>query len=95
MKFRKKPVVIEARKFETNNEAGDVNMNELVEWINENSNKGSHDGTNIYIMTLEGKMTATVGDWIIQGVAGEFYPCKPDIFEKTYAINDIEEFEAK
>lgn len=38
----------------------------------------------IYIETLEGVMTATEGDWIIKGVNGEFYPCKPDIFEKTY-----------
>ena len=36
------------------------------------------------IKTLEGEMTANVGDWIIKGVAGELYPCKPDIFEKTY-----------
>lgn len=36
------------------------------------------------ILTLEGKMTADVGDWIIRGVKGEFYPCKPDIFEATY-----------
>ncbi len=38
----------------------------------------------ITINTLEGKMTASEGDWIIKGVNGEFYPCKPDIFEKTY-----------
>ena len=37
-----------------------------------------------HINTLEGRMTAQVGDWIIKGVAGEFYPCKPDIFEATY-----------
>ena len=42
------------------------------------------NGSAIEIPTLEGTMTATVGDWIIKGVAGEFYPCKPDIFEKTY-----------
>lgn len=39
---------------------------------------------NIYISTLEGIMMASVGDWIIKGIKGEFYPCKPDIFEKTY-----------
>ena len=45
---------------------------------------------NLIIRTLEGDMRATYGDYIIQGVAGEFYPCKPDIFHKTYeeATND-------
>lgn len=45
---------------------------------------------NLLIRTLEGDMRATYGDYIIQGVAGEFYPCKPDIFQKTYeeANND-------
>lgn len=56
MKFRKKPVVIEAYKTDVE----------------------------ITIETLEGKMTASPGDWIITGVNGEQYPCKPDIFEKTY-----------
>lgn len=39
---------------------------------------------NFYIPTLEGDMHVTQGDWIIRGVQGEFYPCKPDIFEATY-----------
>ena len=42
------------------------------------------DPPTIFIQTLEGKMRADRGDWIIKGVNGEFYPCKPDIFEKTY-----------
>jgi hypothetical protein len=42
-----------------------------------------------YVDTLEGRMSLTEGDWVIQGVNGEFYPCKPDIFEKTYErVND-------
>lgn len=93
--FKKKPVVIEARQFETNNEAGDKNMNDLVAWMNESGlpdryprsvdpNIARHDSTDIYIKTLEGEHKATVGDWIIKGVKGEFYPCKPDIFEATY-----------
>jgi hypothetical protein len=82
--FRKKPVVIEARQFETNNEAGDKNMNELVEWIRKHYGSAYHDGTDIFIQTLEGEHKATVKDWIIRGVKGEFYPCKPDIFEETY-----------
>ena len=84
MKFRKRPVVIEAIQFETNNEVGDVNMNHVVGWINRNGAKSRHDGTDIYIETLEGEMRASCGDWIIKGVKGEFYPCKPDIFEATY-----------
>src|SRR5258708_3640025 len=42
----------------------------------------------VLIPTLEGTMTAIAGDWIIRGVAGEFYPCKPAIFEKTYESAD-------
>lgn len=88
-KFRKKPVIIEAIKFETDNEAGDINMNEIIDWINQGKNeneryKAWHDGTNIHIETLEGTMRADCFDWIIKGVKGEFYPCKPDIFEETY-----------
>ena len=80
-KFRKKPVVIEARQFETNNEADDKNMNNLVSWIGEGAR---HDGTDIYIQTLEGEMRAECGSWIIQGVKGEFYPCDGEIFADTY-----------
>jgi hypothetical protein len=87
MKFRKKPVEIEARKFRTNNEPyEDKNMDEIVGWIINNGGKARHDGTDIYIETLEGEMRAIVGDYIIQGVKGEFYPCKPDIFEETYEL---------
>jgi hypothetical protein len=45
-----------------------------------------HNGTNIFVNTLEGEMRAEVKDWIIQGVSGEFYPCKPEIFEQTYEL---------
>lgn len=92
MKFRKKPVVIDAMQFVTNNEPGDVNMNAIVAWINhgktEDDGLAWHNGTDIHIPTLEGIMTANVKDWIICGVKGEFYPVKPDIFEATYeAVN--------
>jgi hypothetical protein len=87
-KFRKKPVVIEAVQFKTNNESDDKNMNEIVIWINQgkkiNEKHAWHNGTYIVIETLEGDHIADVGDWIIKGVKGEFYPCKPDIFEQTY-----------
>lgn len=81
MQFRKKPVVIEARRFETNNAPDDSHMDALVAWINNSPPRdyprlvgpiASHDGTHIHIRTLEGEMHADVGDWIIQGVKGEF-----------------------
>lgn len=76
MKFRKKPVVIEAVQW-----TGE-NLFELIEW----GLTGSYMGVpkELIISTLEGPHLARVGDWIIRGVNGEFYPCKPDIFEKTY-----------
>lgn len=83
-KFRKKPVVIDAVQFKTNNEADNANMNAVVDWINRGGGRAMHDNTDIYIATLEGEMRAEVGDWIIKGVKGEFYPCKPDIFTLTY-----------
>jgi hypothetical protein len=89
VKFRKKPVVIDAIRFVTNNESDNKNMNDIVIWINQG--KGAqeqghawHNGTDIFIHTLEGWHTANCGDWIIRGVKGEHYPCKPDIFEMTY-----------
>ncbi len=88
MKYRKIPVEIEARHFETNNEVGSPNMDALVNWINQGKEIGDrhawHNSTSIYIQTLEGFHEAQVGDWIIKEVEGEFYPCKPDIFEMTY-----------
>lgn len=82
-KFRKKPVVIEARRFEANEIHEQF---EVADWCN-GKLRGtmlSADLRVIQINTLEGEMDAYVGDWIIKGVKGEFYPCKPDIFEMTY-----------
>lgn len=92
-KYRKKPVIVEARKFETNNEADSLNINTLVLWMNQGSPimRAWHNGTDIYIETMEGQLKASVGDWIIRGVNGEFYSCKPDIFEKTYEPVDSQE----
>lgn len=86
--YRKKPIIIQAVKFETNNEPDDKNMNEICKIINQGSDlpAASHNGTSIFINTLEGVMRAEVGDYIIKGIKGEFYPCKPDIFEQTYEI---------
>ena len=80
MKFRKLPVVIEAIQFVGTFE----NINQLQAFLT--PGKWSYNGIDavIIIDTLEGLMTASVGDWIIKGVKGEFYPCKPDIFEATY-----------
>lgn len=87
-KYRKKPVVIEAMQFTNNSQPDDKNMNEICKWINQgiaaDARHAWHNGTNIFIQTLEGQMLANCGDYIIKGVKGEFYPCKPDIFEQTY-----------
>ncbi len=77
MKYRKKPIVIEAVQWNGNN------MDEL-NTFNECSDAFGFYANKITIETLEGVMTASIGDWIIKGVKGEFYPCKPDIFEATY-----------
>ena len=91
MKFRKRPVVIDAVQW-----AGD-NLFDVIEFtdgkpdINGNfagmmweqyCQLVERDGLKIF--TLEGEMNASIGDWIIRGVKGEFYPCKPDIFAATY-----------
>jgi hypothetical protein len=80
-KFRKKPVEIEARQL-LNDNAGEIAL-----WcfgtVRGGPKGGSRGGT-VLIETLEGVMTAQPGDWVIEGVHGEFYPCKPDIFDATY-----------
>lgn len=81
MKFRKKPVVIEAEQLTGGTQA------RVAMWCH---GIPTPDGK-IVIATLEGAMTCDVGDWIIRGVKGEFYPCKPDIFAATYEPVDTEE----
>lgn len=81
-KYRKKPVVIEAVQWKYGK--GDIELrNFLTEWIGD---AFLTDGEYWYpgIKTLEGDMRVNPGDYIIKGVKGEFYPCKPDIFEATY-----------
>lgn len=82
IKFRKKPVVIEAMRWNEGLLWGKYECMTPEHWIPE---KDFHvaDGI-LYIHTLEGNMEASPGDWVIKGVKGEFYPCKPDIFEQTY-----------
>jgi hypothetical protein len=91
--FRKKPVVIEAMRYDA------TTYTAVQDWMaRHGTTPGMGSQTRNYspeypegwdyptleIPTLEGTMTASVGDWIIKGVKGEFYPCKPDIFEATY-----------
>ncbi len=84
MKFRKKPIEIEA--FQWLLKGNFINWKSLPKWLTEAYEKGDifvlTDG--IEIKTLEGWYKANIGDWIIQGIKGEIYPCKPDIFEMTY-----------
>lgn len=86
MKFRKKPVVVEAVQYPCDHVAlkkcncADINkLRGAFGPIAGCSNCGKH-----YIETLEGNMSVSDGDWIITGVNGEHYPCKPEIFENTY-----------
>lgn len=79
--YRKKPVVIEAIRWDGLNFAEVINFlgNDLASTADEMIGDGE-----MYIATLEGRMHASHGDYIIRGVNGEHYACKPDIFEKTY-----------
>lgn len=80
MKFRKKPVVIEAIQF-----TGDAgNVSECFAFCQPLYMETYRCNDTLTIPTLEGKMICSKGDWIIKGINGEFYPCKPDVFEKTY-----------
>ena len=78
--FVKKPITIQAIKWTA------YNFDEIKQFVGEDNLDlfGSHTNPDLVIHTLEGDHHALVGDWIIQGVRGEFYPCKPDIFEQTY-----------
>lgn len=76
-KYRKRPIVIEAVQWTGNN------INLIDEFIGSMKGYQYKNGV-LYIKSLEGKMKASIGDYIIKGVNGEFYPCKPDIFKKTY-----------
>lgn len=83
MKYRKKPVIIEAIQFEDNSDRI-IEIHEFMGGDTIRVNYEDKDNPYLKIETLEGIMKASVGDYIIKGVNVEFYPCKPDIFEKTY-----------
>lgn len=95
-KYRKKPIVIEAFQM---TEDKRYDNSDWPNWLNEAWNKEPKEegclfcvdndgmigpGKNLCITTLEGALAVTFGDYIIQGVQGELYPCKPDIFEESY-----------
>jgi hypothetical protein len=80
-KYRKKPVEVEAVQLTP------LNLEEVERFVG--GDVGT-DGGEVVIATLEGAMRASIGDFIIRGVKGEFYPCKPDIFEQTYEPSDDE-----
>jgi len=81
MLYRKKPIVVEAWQL--------TEYAEFPDWILERDDirvkvTGQVRRISMLIPTLEGEMTACIGDWIIKGISGELYPCKPDIFAATY-----------
>ena len=84
MKFRKKPVTIEAMQLT------EGNFSEVFNWVHKGHPPEMNAiifrdlGSVVGIRTLEGVLWCSIGDWVIKGVLGEFYPCKPDIFELTY-----------
>lgn len=86
MKYRKKPVVIEAFKYDGDLIDKDGNYY-VPQWAEEAYKNGVlfYAGeAELFVKTLEGVHHVSVGDYVIRGVAGELYPCKPDIFEQTY-----------
>jgi hypothetical protein len=90
VKYRKKPVVIEAMLWDGNNDQ------DLLDWAEANGVWGDDfkidtDKKQVIILTLGGYITASKGDYVIKGVKGEFYPCKPDIFLETYeCVSDLQ-----
>ena len=92
-KYRKKPVVIEATQWFKHGDSPLVRKTSYLEVSNELGTSGCSKGDPYWtwermgmIDTLEGKHAVIPGDWIIQGIQGEPYPCKPDIFELTYEL---------
>ncbi len=78
MKFKKLPVVVDAVMWDGEN------VGEMVGFMHRTPAELVGDNCKLRIFTLEGVMEAWPGDWIIKGIAGEFYPCRPDIFVQTY-----------
>ena len=88
-KFQKRPIVIEARQSTGTPESN----RDIIDWTRDSRTPASMDdhperGKCLTISTLEGVHWVLPGDWVIRGVQGEFYPCKPDIFAQTYEAVD-------
>jgi hypothetical protein len=98
-RYRKRPVEVDAMQWDGTAAGASL----IIDWVHSGGETATYRCSNpercaehngdtphsILIRTLEGDMTASVGDWIIRGVAGEIYPCKPDIFSATYeAVSD-------
>lgn len=86
MKFKKKPVEIEAVRVSDLLKAAASNWKELPTWVRTSYEQGDivFGSGRIFIHTSEGEVQAEIGDWVIRGVRGEIYPCKPDVFSMTY-----------
>jgi hypothetical protein len=78
MKYRKKPVVVEAEQWDGHN------LNNKQSLFQSHNVIVKHDNSEFIVSTLEGSLRGIKGDWLIKGVKGEYYPCKPDIFTATY-----------
>ena len=93
--YRKKPVIIDAVQFDG------LNPTEIKDFVGENCEVEIYDNevtppvAHIVIHTLEGDMEVSKGDYVIKGVKGEFYPCKPDIFEQTYESAETQQEQQK
>ncbi|MGM0152299.1 hypothetical protein IGK30_000093 [Enterococcus sp. AZ178] len=88
MKYRKKPVVIKAFQFD-----GDFIFSDGTPYVPEWAIRAEKEGVlvwkgqgDLYVKTLEGDMLVSLNDYVIQGINGELYPCKPDIFGKSYEL---------
>ena len=84
MKYMKKPIIVDAVQRTGNN------IEEIKSFLDENGGAYTITGNNLVINTLEGNMLASLGDYIIKGIHGELYPCKPDIFKETYDQVNVE-----
>lgn len=94
MKYRKKPVVIDAIKWDG------LNLEEVKTFVGDSLVYYTYPSIVMKIKTLEGEMQVNKGDYIIKGIRGEFYPCKPAMFEATYEAvefnnNILDEIKAK
>lgn len=88
MKYRKKPIVIEAVQYNGQGNLHPRYHGQVPDWMWDGFKRGvlvASNGTDpLIVQTLEGSMVIAPGDWLIRGIKGELYPCKPDIFEATY-----------